>query len=89
MKIGIFAVFDFKTTSYMTPFFAQTSPQAERMFQDVCRQQDHQFHNHPDDFTLFKLGEYDDTTGAITGNGIPESLVTAFHFHHMSNRKEK
>lgn len=66
----IFAVFDSKAESYTPPFFQHHEAMAVRTFTDCCNDDEHTFGKHPEDYTLFDLGLYDDSTGTITQDKI-------------------
>lgn len=62
----VFAVYDSKAEAYLPPFFVQNQAVALRSFASAAQDADHQFHKFGADYTLFELGEYDDSTGVIT-----------------------
>lgn len=62
MKHNVFAVFDNKAEAYLTPFFLPTVGMAVRVFSDCVNSDSHQFGSHPEDYTLFRLGVWDDVT---------------------------
>ncbi len=77
MKLNIYMVHDQKANAYLPPFFLPEDGMAHRTFGDCCNDVEHQFGKHPEDYTLFKLGEFDDLVGQIKsdtkislGNGI-------------------
>lgn len=59
----VFTVFDEKSEAYLQPFFLDTIGQATRAMTDCCNDPNHAFYRHTSDYTLFLLGEYDDSTG--------------------------
>lgn len=61
----IYAIFDNKADAHMPPFFCVNDQVAKRTFQSAASDPNHMFHNHPEDFTLCKLGSFDDSTGKI------------------------
>jgi len=66
---------DIKANVYSTPMFIPHIGQAIRSFGDECqrKEKDNVLGNHPEDFELVQLGEYDDETGAfITAEGANE-----------------
>jgi len=72
----IFVIFDEKAKAYLPPFFLPQRGMAIRTFSDCINSADHQFGNHPHDYTLFSLGEFDDFDAEIQldrkliGNGV-------------------
>lgn len=65
MKVNLFSVWDHKAESYLQPFFTQTIGQAERSFRDAVSDSNHQFCKHAEDYVLFHIAEFDDSTGRI------------------------
>ena len=65
MLLKIFSVHDSKAHAYGVPFFLHQEGMAVRTFTDMCNDENHAFHHHPADYTLFTLGVYDDETGKI------------------------
>ncbi len=60
MNHRIFVVFDSKASAYLPPFFMPEAGQAVRVFSDMCNSPDHAFGKHPEDYTLFEIGTFDD-----------------------------
>ena len=73
----ICAVFDSASNTFGQPIFVVARGQAIRSFQDEVQRQaaDNTLNQHPEDFELYLLGEYDDTTGDLRGLTSPEVLV--------------
>jgi len=64
MKKLMFAVFDNVAKLYMQPFLETNDGTAVRAIQDAAKG-DHPFARHPQDFTLTRLGTYDEETGTL------------------------
>ncbi|AAG45347.1 nonstructural protein [Bdellovibrio phage phiMH2K] len=77
MQLKVFSIRDSKTGVYGTPFYQHTHGQAERSFQQLAKDPQSTVANHPEDFDLFHLGEYDDQTGKLTPLDTPEHCVKA------------
>lgn len=65
MKHNVFAIYDSKANAYLPPFFLPTVAMAVRVFSDCVNSDSHQFGLHPQDYTLFHLGIWDDATSAF------------------------
>lgn len=65
MIYGIFTVFDKKLLAYMQPFFSVNTGTALRSFGDACTDKASMLYQHPEDFQLYKIADYDDQTAAI------------------------
>ena len=86
MKLKIFTVFDSAAGAFLQPFFMQARGQAIRTFSDAVNNPEHQFYKHPQDYTLFYLGEFDDEHGTFDGQA-PESLGNAVQFEIENGRE--
>ena len=75
MKLNVYSIFDVKTGAYMRPFFLQSDGQAMRMFGDLAIDADHDVGRHPEDYTLVRIGAFNDQKGALVPEMV-ESLVT-------------
>ena len=76
MKLNIYSIFDVKTGAYMRPFFLQSDGQAMRMFSDIAIDKDHDVGKHPEDYTLVRIGAFNDVKGELVPEMV-ESLCTA------------
>ena len=65
MKLNCYAIYDSATNAYMSPFFLQTDQQALRAFGDLSVKADSEIANHPEDYSLFRIGSYDDNEGKL------------------------
>lgn len=76
MRMNIYSIFDSATACYMRPFFLQSDQAAIRAFTDIACDDEHEVGRHPKDYTLVRIGTYEDTKGKIVGESI-EGLATA------------
>lgn len=77
MFLQIFAVYDSKAEAYMSPFFMQSKGQAIRAFGNSASDLTTDLGRHPEDFTLFHLGEYDDSNASFSLASTPISIGLA------------
>ena len=63
MNLKVFAIYDAKAESYLPPFHMTATGLALRAFQDMACDKSHQIGQHPEDYTLFELGEFDQFKG--------------------------
>ena len=77
MKLGVFTIFDAKVAAYAQPFFSQSRGSAIRAVSDALADPQHPFSRHPEDYSLFDLGMYDDQSGAFDLLAAPEQVATA------------
>jgi hypothetical protein len=73
----LFTVYDSKAETFMPPFFVPSKGLAIRAFEDCVNSKEHHFGQHPADYTLFALGEFDTNTAHFVnmekisiGNGV-------------------
>lgn len=72
----VFAIRDIKAEAFDKPFFLSTVGQAVRAFSDEVERSDSMLHKHPDDYTLFELGEYDDSFGTFVCLPAARQLIS-------------
>jgi hypothetical protein len=65
MKINVYTIFDSASAAYMRPFFAQSDGQATRSFGDIANDKNHEIGKHPEDYSLWRIGTFDDNTAEI------------------------
>jgi len=78
MKIKLFTILDHKAEAYLPPFQQPSTNMAIRLFSDSVCDETHAFNKHPEDYTLFEIGSFDDDSATITphqtkiplGNGL-------------------
>ena len=75
----LFTVYDAKAEIYLPPFFVPTVGIATRAFSDAINSDTHQFGKHPHDYTLFRLGSFDDHDASISDQ-TPKSLGNGVEF---------
>lgn len=61
----VYSVFDVKAGAFLTPFFLPSDGMAIRIFSDCVRDPNHQFGKHPEDYTLFRVGNFDCDTARL------------------------
>jgi len=76
----VFTVYDSKSEAYLQPFFLQTVGQAVRSITDCVRDSNHQFNRHPEDYTLFEIGSFEDNTAVFEVHKTPVSLGKCLEF---------
>lgn len=76
MRLNVYTIFDTAAGAYMRPFFLQSDGQATRSFKDLALDAEHAVGQHPEDYSLWRIGIYDDNKGEL----VPEArecLATA------------
>lgn len=65
-KLVMFSVRDLKANYFLPPFTMRNSEEAIRAFSDLVAKPGSTIHDHPEDFVLVRLGEFDTLTGDTT-----------------------
>lgn len=80
MRMLAFTIYDSKAECFAKPFFDVTIGSAIRSFADAVNGgEEGPWAKHPEDYTLYKCGYFDDAMGKFTTEE-PESLGTAMIF---------
>lgn len=76
MILKLYSIRDRATDSFGQPMFLVSHGQAIRSFTDEVNRQDkdNQLYQHPDDFDLYFLGEFDTSKAAFNTQG-PEMIL--------------
>lgn len=87
MKHGLFAVRDKCAKAFLPPFCLPSEAMAMREFAAAANMADHKFRIHASDFSLYKVADYDDVSGLVTGMSEPFFLCSALQFQEPSAPK--
>lgn len=74
MKVSLYAIFDRASGIYDGPFPGQSDGQVVRGFTDMANNPEHNIGKHPEDYTLFKVGTWNDGTGEVE-DIVSEKLI--------------
>lgn len=75
MKKVYYAIYDRKAEVYSAPFLEVKDGTAIRAVQDaVMSDPNHAFAKHPSDFSLHRLGTFEDTTGEIVTEKVTKII---------------
>ena len=78
MILKAYTIYDKAAKAFNTPFFMHNKALAIRAFEDnVNSQEENNITKHPEQFSLFCLGEYDDSKAQFTLLDQPELEATA------------
>lgn len=80
MKYQVFTVYDSKIKTYLRPFYDLHVGGAVRGFQDIVNDETSVIGQHPEDFTLFHIGEFDNESCEFEMFKTPTSLGVGIHF---------
>lgn len=85
MLLRMFTIFDAKAEAYIQPFFAPNDKLALRMFETAALDEKHAFYRNAEDYHLFEIGEFDQTTGTIKGF-TPVPMANALEVRERATR---
>jgi len=80
MKQKAFTLYDSKSKVYAKPFFVINEAVALRAISDLLTDMNTEPAKHPEDFILFAIGEYDDTTGEFVPE-VPRAITKLCDFN--------
>lgn len=66
MTMFIFTVRDSKVEAYLPPFLSTNAGTAIRLLVDAARDQGSMLNMHPEDFQLFAVGKFNESTGQVS-----------------------
>lgn len=88
MKMNVYSIFDVASGVYLRPFMMQSDGQATRAFKDIATDADHDIGKHPEDYSLFRVGIFDDNKGTLIPEN-PECLCTALEMVASSRKVDR
>ncbi len=65
MKTQIYSIFDTASGTYQKPIFARVDGEIVREFGNICTDKEHPCGQHPEDYSLFRLGNFNDRDGVV------------------------
>lgn len=74
--INLYSVKDAEAQIYIKPFGMQTDRDAIDGFRHVCNEEESPYYKHPKDYSLVKLGKFDERTGLFETHE-PKKLMEA------------
>ena len=66
MKLDLYTIYDPKEEIYYQPFFLLNDAVALRQFGDMANEETSKISKHPEDYTLWHLGSYEDSSATLT-----------------------
>jgi hypothetical protein len=87
MLFGIYAVYDETAATYLPPFFLPNDAMAQRSFADAVMDEKHAFSKNIQDYTLFKLGQWESDSGDFE-YVAPQMMQTALQCRAAVNRRQ-
>lgn len=72
---GVYAIFDSKAAAFLQPFVSSNDGTAARAVRAAAVGQS-QLAQFPEDYTLMRVGSFDDVTGRLVGVELPTVVAT-------------
>lgn len=66
MRTNIYTVFDSCAAVYQKPFYARSDGEALRSFSDIAADKEHPIGQHPEHYSLWRIGTYSDQDAEIS-----------------------
>lgn len=85
MIYDVFTVYDEKAEAFLPPFILPKIAQAKRVFADCVNSDSHQFGANPADYTLFRLGSWDDSNALYLLDRAKQSLGNGVEFRKLDH----
>jgi len=77
MKYSVCAVKDRAVDAFNRPLYVPTTGVAIRSFTDECNKKDSELNIHPEDYDLYEIGSWDDSTAIYTSLEVPRVIARA------------
>lgn len=74
MKQNVYTIKDAKSGTFATPFFSINDATATRSFQQAANDQNTTINQFPEDYALYKLGEFNDESAEFISH-LPEFVA--------------
>lgn len=78
----LFSVYDSKAEHFIDPFYEQTTASGLRAFEAACNNENHQFCKYAEDYMLYELGTFDNSSAMFKLHPAPIALGLAATFLH-------
>lgn len=79
MRLFLYCVYDSCAGYYDRPFCAQADGEAVRSFSDIAGDAEHPIGKHPEHYSLYRVGAFDNNTSKI----VPEDAVVLAKAHEL------
>lgn len=76
----VFSIYDSKAVAWTQPFYSMNAATAIRTFEQIVNEDGHAFNMHPEDYTLFELGEWHEQEGKLVVHESKMALGVALEF---------
>jgi len=88
MILNMYAILDVKAEAYGNPMFLANDGMATRALAGAVMDPDSQLCKHSEDFNLYRMGQWDNISGAFTVPDHPEFIIAALSVKHHAVEQE-
>lgn len=81
----MYSVYDEITKLFNLPFASINQNDAIRTIRMAAQDSTHPLHKSAQDYSLYSIGIYDDTTGQYTNHNIPDLVIRVSQLKHENN----
>lgn len=74
--LRIYSIFDLKSEEFSPPFFTKNDRLAMRTVSESAKGNASLLSTYPEDFMLYRIGEFDPSTGMITCDNRPHLIMS-------------
>lgn len=85
MNLNSYTIFDSCSGSYSRPFFTAADGDAVRQFGDIANDESHPIGKHPEHYSLFRNGTFNDQTGKFN----PEEVTHLANAHEAVSQHQR
>lgn len=86
MKFNIYSVYDVKACAYARPLYLRSKEELFAAIYETAKEKSTGFYKHPEDYTVYELGTFDELTAKIEYIG-PQSVGTVLDIRAYMARK--
>jgi hypothetical protein len=87
MTLELFTIYDTKSETYFQPFYMLNTAMALRQFADMANDKESNISKHPEDYTLYHLGSWQDQDAKF--ETIDKKLIASANENVISFTKTK
>lgn len=80
MVLTALSVYDEKARFFDLPFYSLTNGEGMRLFEDAVNDSQTRLFLHPEDYKLYQIGSFDNSTGLLVSLDVPLLLCSASQF---------
>ena len=75
----VYSIYDVKAEAFMSTFYMKKDQLARREFEAVVNEKGSKINTNPEDYSLWYLSDYDESTGIYSREEGPKNLMLAIN----------